>query len=183
MKPLGNYPVTWFVVVVMALMLALATPRKAGVMGRLPSDVGQKLERQPAALAQGEERILALITFHRDQRKDVESWISGLKLHDNRSIAWVRMPVVDDHGDPKSRAAAESRLMARYASAQERSNLLPIFTDREAFAQSAGLSDTQHAYVLVINRSGEVLARAAGGYDESKAEALRDTLLTRDMVH
>ena len=63
-----------------------------------------------------------------------------------------------------------------YASAQERSNLVPVFTDRAAFVQSAGLRDIEHAHVLVLNRNGEVLARVAGAYDADKARIVRDTL-------
>ncbi len=180
MKPTWKYPFTWFAVVAAAMLLAVATPRQPGVLGHLPSEVGQKLVYQVAS-AQRSERILALVTFNRDQRKQVESWINGLKLHQDRSIAWIRMPVVNDPRDPQRRAAAESRLMARYASPQERANLLPVITDRDAFVQAAGLRDADRAYVLVINRNGEVLARVAGEFDETKAEVLRDTLLMRDM--
>ena len=180
MKPIWTYPLTWFAVVAVAFVLAIATPRESGVLGRLPNVVGQTLDLKPAALKNGNERILALITFNRGQRKDVESWISGLKLEHDRSISWIRMPVVNDPGDPARRAAAEGRLLAHYASAQERSNLLPVFVDRDAFVQSAGLLDTDTAYVLVINRNGDVLARVAGQFDEDKARALRATLSMHD---
>ena len=33
----------------------------------------------------------------------------------------------------------------------------------------------------MINRNGEVLARVAGGFDETKAQAVRETLLLRDL--
>lgn len=181
MKPIWTYPLTWSAVVVVATVLAVATPRESGVMGRLPNVVGQTLELKSTALKNGEERILALITFNRGQRKDAESWISGLKLHNDRSINWIRIPVVNDTGDPSRRAAAEGRLLAHYASEQERSNLLPVFVDRDSFAQSAGLLDTNRAYVLVINRNGDVLARVAGEFDEDKAQTLRETLLMHDL--
>lgn len=181
MKPIWTYPLTWFVVVAVALVLAVAAPRQAGVMGRLPNSVGQTLDRKPAAVKHGNERILALITFNHHQRKDAETWISGLKLHENQSITWIRMPVVNDPGDPTRRAAAEGRLLAHYASPQERSNLLPIFIDRDVFVRSVGLLGTDSAYVLVINRNGDVLARVAGEFDEDKAQALRDTLSMREL--
>ncbi len=181
MKPIWTYPLTWFAVVVLAFVLAIAAPRESGVMGRLPNVVGQTLDLKAAAMKNGDERILAFITFNRGQRKDVESWISGLKLHHDRSINWIRIPVVNDPGDPIRRAAAEGRLLAHYASAQERANLLPVFVDRDAFVQSAGLLDTDSAYVLVINRNGDVLARVAGEFDEDKAQTLRDTLSMHDL--
>ena len=181
MKPIWTYPLAWFAVVVVAFILAIAAPRESGVMGRLPPAVGQALDLKQPAAKSGDERILALITFNRGQRKDAESWISGLKLQNHRSISWVRMPVVNDPGDPAARAAAEGRLLAHYASPRERSNLLPVFVDRDNFVHSAGLLDTDTAYVLVINRNGDVLARVAGEFDEDKAQALRDTLLTNDL--
>ncbi|MEO5698041.1 MAG: hypothetical protein ABIQ60_13020 [Burkholderiaceae bacterium] len=172
-KPIVTYPLTWMVVVALALVLAIAAPRGVGVLGRLPADVGKTLERK-----QGDERILALVTFNRSQRKDAEVWISALGLHSDQSITWVRMPVVNDPGDPLRRAAAQNRLLAHYASARDRSNLLPVFFDRQAFARSAGLLDTDTLYVLVINRNGDVLARVSGAFDENKARTLRDTLLS-----
>ena len=181
MKPIWTYPLAWFAVVVAAFVLAVATPRESGALGHLPAAVGQELEQKRAALALGDARFLALVTFHRGQRQDVESWISGLKLNQDPSISWIRMPVVNDPGDPARRAAAEDRLLARYTSAKERTNLLPVFTDREAFVRLAGLRGIEHAYVLVINQSGEVLARVAGEFDEAKAQTVRDTLLMRDL--
>ena len=178
MKPIWTYPLAWVAVVVVAFMLAIAAPRELGVMGRLPSVVGQALDQKQPTAKSGDERILALITFNRGQRKDAESWINGLKLQNHRSISWVRMPVVNDPGDPAGRAAVEGRLLARYASPQERSNLMPVFVDRNSFVQSAGLLDTDTAYVLVINRNGDVLARVAGEFDEDKAQTLRETLFT-----
>lgn len=181
-KPIWAYPLAWCAVVLATLVLAVATPRELGVMGRLPSSVGQQLDQKAALLANGDERFLALVSFHRYQRKDVESWINGLRLRHDASIAWVRMPVANDPGDPALRAAAESRILARYASARERQNLVPVVTDRAAFVESAGLRGTGSAYALVLNRNGEVLARVAGEFDETKAETLRDILTRRDYL-
>jgi len=55
-----------------------------------------------------------------------------------------------------------------------------VFTNREAFARAAGVSGTEHAAALVLDRTGRVLARAEGAYDADKARALRETLVGRD---
>ena len=86
------------------------------------------------------------------------------------------MPVLKDPGDAAIRDAMEVRVRSHYPAGQGSGNLLPIFADRNVFVQSAGLNDTEHAYVLVLGRQGEVLARVAGQFDEAKAEALRETL-------
>lgn len=175
MKSFWSNPFTWFAVVVLAVVLAFATPRVSGVMGRLPAVAGKPLELHSAVKSDG-DRILALITFSKSQRQDAESWIRGLKLQNDQSISWLRMPVVNDSGDPIHRAAAEGRLMAHYTSVQERSNLQPRFVNRDTFLRSTGIVDTRQAHVLVINRNGEVLARVAGGFDEKKAEVVREML-------
>ena len=180
-KPVWTTPLTWCAVIAAAMLLAVATPRELGVLGRLPVAVGQTLDTKHAAIAPGDARFLALVTFHRDQRKDADSWISGLQLHHDRSISWVRMPVFNDPGDAAQREAFERRMMARYTSDQERRHLVPVITDRAAFVQSVGLDGTGSAYVLVINRNGEVLARVAGEFDQTKAETLRDTLFMREL--
>ena len=177
MKPFWTYPWTWVAVVALALLLALATPRGSGVLGRLPAEVGQKLELKPLPVGNGDERFLALVTFNRQQRAQVDSWVTGLKLHDNAAISWFRMPVINDPKDADKRAAAEGRLLARYSSARERSKLFPVFTDQAAFIAATGVRGTDQAMVLVITRSGEVLARVLGEFDEDKAQVVRDMLL------
>lgn len=176
LKTIWSYTLAWLALAAVAVLLALAAPREIRVMGQLPGDVGRALHHQPVVARAQETPLLALVTFHRDHRAEVETWIEGLRLHSDRSIVWVRMPVVDDNGDHEARAAVEQRLLARYAQAHEREHLLPVFTNREAFVQATGVRSADRAYVLVVNRRGEVLARVAGPFDETKAHAVRETL-------
>ncbi len=178
MKKIWTGTLAWAGIALAALVFAVASPQDASVMGRLPEVKVQRADHQSVAFPKGlpAERTLALVTFHRDHRKDAESWINGLQLRDDPSIAWVRMPVINDPKDPVLRGEVETRLMSRYATDTERSNLHPVFTDRAAFVQSTGLGNAERAHVLVVNREGEVLARVSGQYDEAKAQALMQTL-------
>ena len=178
MKKIWTSTLAWAGIALAALVFADAAPQDASVMGHLPELKAQWANLQPVAFPQGlpAERTLALVTFHRDHRKDAESWINGLQLRDDPSIAWVRMPVINDPKDPVLRGEAENRLLSRYTSDAERRNLHPVFTDRAAFIQSAGLGNAEQAHVLVVSRDGEVLARVSGQYDEAKAQALMQTL-------
>ena len=180
MKPIRTYPLTWVLVVLVAVLLASAVPPAHPALGRLPPDISQKIVNVPVAATRDDDRMVVLVTFKRDQRMAVESWINGLKLQD-QSIVWVRMPVIDDPGEPALRAQAESRLMARYASPGERANLLPLITNRARFVQLTGLRDATEASVLVINRRGDVLARVAGAYDADKAAIVMDTVRLREL--
>lgn len=168
----------WLAAAGLALALALASPTDSTVMGRLPSLMSQTLAKRPMAVPEDlpGERTLALITFKRTQKEHADSWVEGLNLKNDPTINWIRMAVVNDPGTPEGRDEAQSRLLGRYPSEDERANLLPVFVDRKSFVRSAGLRGVDQAVVVVINRQGDVLARAEGRFDEIKAANLRETL-------
>jgi hypothetical protein len=183
MKSTWSYILAWLAAVALAIGLALASPNEASVMGQLPAFMSRTLLNQPVAVHDGQPsgRMLALINFQRGQRSQIESWIAGLNLKNDPSIAWVRMPVINDTGDSKARDAAQNRLLDHYTAETDRAKLVPVFTDRASFARAAGLNGVDQVYAVVINRNGDVLARVEGGFDPEKAQSLRETLKAHDL--
>jgi hypothetical protein len=169
----------WMLAAVAAVSLAFASPTESSVMGRLPPIVAHKADRNTVALPAElpAERTLVLLTFRSEQRSDAEAWIDGLQLRDSPALRFVRMPVVHDAGDTRLRSEKEERLFGYYSSNPDRSALMAVFTDRDAFLRQAGIVSKDHVYAMVLNREGEVLARAEGPFDAQRAEALRETLL------
>ncbi|HSV46378.1 MAG TPA: hypothetical protein VLJ58_11370 [Ramlibacter sp.] len=165
-----------------AVVLAAFAPQDHDFKGRLPQLQAKRLDQQQIALPQGlpAERTLAVVVFGRGQRDEARSWIEGMRLQNDRSIAWLKMPVVDDPGEEQARRAIEQRLLSRHGADSDRSRLVLLFTDRAAFVRAAQLSSSDHASVLVVDRRGVVLARSEGPFDESKAQALREVLLAQD---
>ena len=157
---------------------AMWYPTEASVMGQLPAHSTQSLSRTPVSLPGGlpSDRTLALVTFHRDQRAQADSWIEGLNLKNDSSIHWVRIPVLGEPATPGARVDAESRVLGRYTADFERAKMLPIFVDKASFAQATGLNNIGQAYAVVLNRQGEVLARVEGSFNAEKAQVLRETL-------
>ncbi|WP_231402420.1 hypothetical protein [Caenimonas aquaedulcis] len=172
----------WLAAVTGAVALAVLAPSESSLLGRMPTVSAKRLDQQKMVLPQGlpAERTLALVTFTRGHRVEIDSWIQGLRLDRDSSIPWFRMPVLNDPGTDNARGDIENKLLARHPAESDRSRLVPVFTDRDAFIRAAGLSGTEHAWVLVLNREGKVLARAEGGFDEDKAQALRQTLLAQN---
>ena len=168
----------WLAATAAVLALAFASPTDSSVMGELPTFMSHTLSKRPMTVPDDlpGERTLALITFKRTQREHADSWIEGLNLKNDPSIKWIRMPVVNDPGTPEGRDEVKNRLLGRYTAEDERANMLPLFVDRERFVRSAGLSGVNQAVAVVVNRRGEVLARAEGRFDETKAANLRETL-------
>ncbi len=183
MKNVWLNTLAWFGAVMLAFSFAAAAPTESGVMGRLPALQTKLLDQRPINLPQdlSGERTLALISFQRSHRADVESWISGLQLRADTSIHWVRMPVLADPGSTAGRSEVENRLRLRYGAGAGNATVVPVFTDREAFVRAAGLNGTEQAYAVVLNRRGEVLARVAGRFDPAKAETLRETLHSQSL--
>jgi hypothetical protein len=171
----------WIGAAALALAFAVAAPDETNVMGRLPTIAAKRLDQQPVVLP-GQlpaERTLALVAYTRHQREEVQSWIAGMQLASEPSIAWFRLSVINDPGSEVARSEMEKKMLERHPEASDRSRLVPVFTNREAFARMAGMSGTDHAAVLVLDRDGHVLARAEGPFDADKAQALRETLLVR----
>lgn len=178
MKSTVSYLGGWLVAAGLAFVLAFISPTESGVMGQIPAFMSHTLAKRPMTVPQDlpSERTLALITFSRTQKEQADSWIEGLGLRQDPSIAWLRMPIVNDPGTAQGRDAVQSRLLGRYPLETERANMLPVFTNAENFTRSAGLRNTDQGYAVVVNRQGEVLARAEGRFDPAKAANLRETL-------
>jgi hypothetical protein len=171
----------WLAAASAALVLALMAPSESNVMGRLPTLTAKRLEQQRIVLPQGlaAGRTLALVAFNRNQRAEIQSWITGLGLDRDPSISWFKMPVLNDPGNEDARNATEIKLLARHPGENARARLVPVFADRESFIRATGLSSADHASVLILDREGIVLARAEGLFDQDKARALRETLLAQ----
>ena len=178
MKSKFLYTFVWLAAAGLALVLAVSAPSESSVMGQLPALMSKTLLQKPVALPAGlpSDRTLALITFQKGQRAQAESWIQGMNLRNDPSIAWMRMPVLNDPGTLKGRTEVEDRLLQHYIGDVERANLVPIFTDRANFVRATGLNGTEQFYAVVVNRRGDVLARVEGEFNEGKAQALRETL-------
>lgn len=168
----------WLAVAAIGVGFAMFYPNESRVMGQLPAHATQSLTRTPVSLPEGlpSDRTLALVTFNRNQRSQVDSWIEGLNLKNDSSISWVRIPVLSDPGTADGRSDAEKRLLERYTANEERTRMLPMFMDKAAFARSTGLTNIDQSYAVILNRQGDVLARVEGSFDANKAQTLRETL-------
>ena len=164
----------WLAAIGGALMLAFVTPSENTMMGRVPSPAAHRFGA-PGQLPA--DRLLAFVGFERSHRGEINTWIQGLGLCEpEQAIPWIKMPVLKDPGDESARRAVERRLLETH-SARQGARVVPVFTDRDRFIREAGLSGREHASVLVINRDGQVLAKAEGRFDQDRAKALRQTLL------
>lgn len=173
----------WVGAIAAALALALAAPSESGLLGKLPSFTAKRLHDQaPVVLPQQlpSARTLAIVVFKSAQQDEAQAWIDGLRLNQQPSIAWVRMPVISDRNDEARRRDKEAALLARYPAEEDRARIMAIVANKEAFVRATGLTSIDHVSVLVLDRTGNVLAKAQGPFDAAKAQALRETVLASD---
>jgi hypothetical protein len=175
--------VGWVGAIGAAVALAFAAPNESGVLGKVPSLSAKRLDQTHVVFPQQlpSERTVAVVVFRREQREEAQSWIDGLGLHRGSDISWVRVPVWSIK-DPAEREKIEQHLLKRYPEQADQARLLPVFTDREAFVRAAGLGSTDHVSVLVLDRDGNVLAKAQGPFDQNKAQAMRETVLAQSSI-
>ena len=168
----------WVSVASAAFLFAFATPTGQAILGRVPALIGSDLNRKPISIPAGltAERTLVLVSFQRGQGRDVDTWIRGMSLREGGAVQWVRLPILNDPGDLSGRNEVESRFQARFTSPQERSKVVPVFTDQQAFLRSVGLTGTDQISALVLNRNGEVLARVEGVFSPDKKDLIEDAL-------
>jgi hypothetical protein len=172
----------WVAAIGAAIGLSTLAPHERLVLGKVPPVAAKRLDHTPVTIPQGLEsdRTLAVVVFKRSQREQAQSWIDGLRLHQDRSINWLRVGVVNDPGDEAKRLEIEQRLNERHPGLADPYRSVRVFTNKEAFMRSLGLPSDEHVTVLVIDREGNVLARAQGPFDETKAQSLRRTVLAQN---
>jgi len=160
-----------------AIAMGLVAPSESGLMGQLPPLAAKARDQRSLALPQElpAERTLALLVFKREQKDEARSWIDGMGLRTDPSIPWLKMRVVPAEAGPVALTMESSAPMALPAGLRP-DRLLSVSTDTERLVQSMGLSNTDHAQVVVLGRDGQVLAKAQGAYDQDKARALLETL-------
>ena len=121
------------------------------------------------------DRTLLLLGFKREQADTLETWIEGLNLKE-KEITWFEMPVISSAYaigaffiDGAMRRGAPDLKM--------RERIITLYTDQKAFASSMGFDDqTLDAYVAVVDRKGNNLGFARGGFSKIKAAKINSLL-------
>ncbi|KAF1020667.1 MAG: hypothetical protein GAK30_02371 [Paracidovorax wautersii] len=177
MRTLWSDSFAWMLTVGAAVGLTLLAPTGLAVLGHLPAVATADLNQRPLSFPQDlpAERTLVFVTFMRGQSVDVDHWIQRMGLQENSAVAWMRLRVFDNDAN-EHRDTITHKMQATYETPDSRATVVPLFTDRETFANDLGLPSQKHMYAIVINREGHVLARAEGRFSKEKAAALLERL-------
>lgn len=178
---LHNLPIRKFTALCLFGAMTIATTLSFAKMppaGQMPVIKTQTLNEHEITLPQDlpGEKTLVLIAFDREQQKNVNTWITGMKLGDN-PFPWVETPVIEPR-DSLSRGFIDASMRMGIRDVAAREKTITLYTDRMAFLKAMGLqSSVETIYVAVVNRAGHVLASADGDYSKEKEAVLVKALM------
>jgi hypothetical protein len=146
---------------------------------RLPPLSGRSLDGRhhdlPADLRERHTFIVA--AFRREQQALVDEWLPWLVDLEQRrpDVAVYELPVLPSAYAP-ARWFIDGGMARGVGSDAARARTITVYTDVGKTVRDLGLPGTDTIGVLLVDRSGRILAREDGGFDDEKAMRLTATL-------
>jgi hypothetical protein len=172
------------------IMLVTGTLAGAGVVdnpaekstaapdGAFPKLTASNLENQTFSLPQdfaGECNLL-LIAFQREQQHNVDTWLHQMKRFENvPGFQYYELPTLDKL-NPLLRWFIDNGMRRGISDRNARARTITLYLDKRSFRKALNLPDEKHIYAILVDRSGRVLWRAQGDFDETKAASLQEGL-------
>ncbi len=135
---------------------------------------GQEYEL-PGDLAK--QHNFLVVAFRREQQRVVDQWLPWLiDLQQRRSDVTVyEVPVLSSEYGP-ARRFIDGGTTRGIRDAAARARTITIYTDVRKVVDNLGLAGTDTIAVLIVERSGRILASEVGGFEEQKAQRLAASL-------
>ena len=151
-------------------------PSKAPMLSPLASRALDGTEYElPGDLAT--QHNFLVVAFRREQQRVVDQWLPWLiELEQQRSdVAVYEMPVLSSIYGP-ARWFIDGGMTRGIPDAAARARTITVYTDVQKVVDCLGLAGTDTIAVLIVERSGRILASEVGGFEEQKAERLAAAL-------
>jgi hypothetical protein len=148
--------------------------------GTFPKLTASNLEKQTFSLPEdfAGDRNLLLIAFQREQQQNVDTWLRQMKRFEVSSgFQYYELPTID-RLNPFFRWFINSGMRRGIPDRNARARTITLYLDKPSFRKALNLPDEKQIYAILVDRSGRVLWRAGGDFNEAKATSLHQ-LLTR----
>lgn len=154
-------------------LLIQATALGAGVLPDLKAeDLNEQAYTLPSDLPA--DKTLLLIAYKREQQQDLNTWIDDMGLKGSNT-PWLELPVLEDYGS-WFKWFVDNGMRRGIKSEFDRSKVVTVYTDKQAFNASMGIASEDTIYLVVVNRQGQVLALEQGLYNSDAAARLLDVI-------
>ncbi len=167
--------------VTMLVTCSFAADAKPPVAGsaKFPDLKASNLESRAFNLPQdfGGERNLVLIAFQREQQEQLDTWLKEMKRFQevDPAFQYYELPTIDKL-NAVARWFIDSGMRRGIPDKNARARTITLYIDKQPFKNSLQLPSEKTVYALLVDRSGNVLWRAEGTFDEAKGESLQRAL-------
>lgn len=136
-----------------------------------PTLSANNLAKQPMHLPQdfaGSINLL-LIAFTREQQKDVDTWTPAAKELEQHypELRYYELPTIS-RNNPLFRWWLDSAMRSGIPDKQTRQRTITLYLNKQNFRKNLGIPNEKQITVLLIDKSGKVLARTTGSYTPQK---------------
>ena len=123
------------------------------------------------------QHTLLVVAFRREQQSLVDQWLPWLiDLEQQRAdVAVYELPVLSSVYGP-ARWFIDGGMTRGIPDAAARARTITVYTDVRKVVDNLGLAGTDTIAVLILERSGRVIASEVGGFEKQKAERLAAAL-------
>lgn len=163
------------------LAMVVVVPAVSLNVARFPSVTADSLSKQTVHLPTDFGGMsLVLLTFDRDQQKDVDTWTGpadGLAKK-RGDFHLFEIPVLPPR-DAIYRWWLNTAMRSGTRDDAARSRTVPIYVDKHKFRDELQISTEKTITALLVDKSGDVLWRSSGDWTEEKQRALEFALERR----
>jgi hypothetical protein len=146
---------------------------------RFPRLTASNLEKRSFTLPDDFEgsRNLLLVAFQREQQQQVDTWLRAMRRFEelDPEFRYYELPTIQSQ-NRLVRWFIDTGMRRGIPDQKARSRTITLYIDKQPFLKALGITDENRIYCFLVNRSGQVLWRAEGGFDDAKAVSLRERL-------
>jgi hypothetical protein len=146
--------------------------------GTFPKLTASNLEKQTFSRPEdfAGDRNLLLIAFQREQQQNVDTWLHQMKRFEHFSgFQYYELPTID-RLNPFFRWFINSGMRRGIPDRNARARTITLYLDKPSFRSALNIPDEKRIYAILVDRSGGVLWRTEGDFDEAKAASLQAAL-------
>ena len=144
-----------------------------------PRLIASNLEKRSFTLPDDFEgsRNLLLVAFQREQQQHVDTWLREMRRFEelDPEFRYYELPTIQSP-NRLVRWFIDTGMRRGIPDQKARSRTITLYIDKQPFLKALGIADENRIYCFLVNRSGQVLWRAEGEFDDSKAVSLRQYL-------
>ena len=148
-------------------------------MGRFPQLQASNLEKRSLNLPGDFEgsRNLLLVAFQREQQAQVDTWLREMKRFEEADpgFRYYELPTIQKP-NRLLRWIIDSGMRRGIPDPKARARTITLYIEKAPFLKALGITDEMRIHCFLVDRTGRVLWRAEGAFEESKGLSLHDAL-------